>query len=99
MTEQAKFIPQDNWIQQQYEKYGLGNDATLEQIEAVAKELLSDPTTRIAGAELILGRRIDSSETDIITLIFFQKQINYIFALLLLQREVENQRKGQQGGM
>lgn len=93
MTEQAKFIPQDNWTKQQYEKYGLGNEATLEQIEAVTKNLLSNPRTLITAAELILGRRVDSREKDITMLIASPIQAEGKFALLLLQKEIENNKK------
>ena len=54
--------PKDAWVKDLYEKHNLGKTPSLAKIEPVALKLLGNPTTSIEGAELVLGRRLDSKE-------------------------------------
>ncbi len=85
--------PMDEWTGRLYEKHGLGETPSLEKIEPVATELLSNPLTAIEGAELVLGRRVDGSpekEPDVLPVIAtpgFSGEER--FGLLLMQKEIE----------
>jgi hypothetical protein len=85
--------PLDEWTGRLYEKHGLGESPSLEKIEPVATELLSNPLTSIEGAELVLGRRVDGSpdkEPEVLPLIMtpgFSGEDK--FGLLLMQKQVE----------
>ena len=85
--------PQDEWTGRLYEKHSLGESPSLEEIEPIAKELLSSPLTAIEGAELVLGRRVDGSpdkEPDVLPIVmtpgFSEKDR---FGLLLMQKQIE----------
>ena len=97
MTEHGAFDkaqqPGDNWIADQYEKYGLGITPSLMEIEPVATELLSNRSTAISGAELVLNRRVDGNpdkEPVVLPLISTQGFTGeQRFGLLLMQRQIE----------
>ncbi len=86
-------VPQDEWTARQYEKYGLGATPSLEEIEAKATELLSSPLTALAGAELVLGRRVDGNpkkEPEVLPLVAAPEfSGEERFGLLLMQKGVE----------
>lgn len=86
-------VPQDEWIARQYEKYGLGATPSLEEIEAKATKLLSSPLTALAGAGLVLGRRVDGSpkkEPEVLPLVATPGfSGGERFGLLLMQKSVE----------
>lgn len=86
-------VPQDEWAARQYKKYGFRATPSLEEIEAKATELLSSPLTVIAGAELVLGRRIDGNiqkEPEVLPLIATPGiSGKERFGLLLMQKSVE----------
>lgn len=85
-----KFIPQDNWAVQLFQKHGLGKGASLEEVEAEATRLLASPLTALSGAELVLGRRIDGGEKDLATVFYgFGLSAEEKFALLLMEKETE----------
>lgn len=94
---QAPMEPQDAWTAEQYKKYGFGKTPSLEEIEAKATELLSNPRTAIAGAELVLGRRVDGDrkkEPDVLPIIGIPGLDSKTrFGLLLMQREIEKAQK------
>lgn len=87
-------VPQDEWTARQYEKYGLGTTPSLEEIEPKATELLSNPLTALAGAELVLGRRVDGNpekEPEVLPVVAtpgFSGAER--FGLLLMQKEIED---------
>ncbi len=80
--------PKDGWAQGLYRKYNLGDTPTMEAIEPVALQLLSDVTTSMTGAELVLGRRVDAKEMDVAMLCMFGAPERK-FAALLLRRDCE----------
>lgn len=85
----------DSWVVELYEKYKLGNEPSLDKVQQVAIRLLSKPQTFISGAELILGRRVDASyrmEAEILGIIGHRMDAEGRFELLLLQREIEDER-------
>jgi len=47
-------------------KHGLPENASLAQVEEKATELLGSPLTFIEGTSLVIGRRIDAKETEIL---------------------------------
>lgn len=85
--------PKDEWTANQYIKYGLGPEPTLEAIEPIATELLSNLHTALAGAELVLGRRVDADRRKepvvlpLITTPGFTGED--LFGLLLMERDTE----------
>ena len=76
-------------------KFGIPEEASLEDIEPIATPLLSKPQTFIIGAELVLNRWIGAEESEIIQLKFAGSG-EEIFALLLLQKAIEIQRREQE---
>ena len=60
-----KIRESDDWVSQVLAKHGLPPTASLEQIEPVAIELLSDISTRLEGIEMVLNRRVDAKELDL----------------------------------
>lgn len=87
---------QDNWASGLREKHGLPLDASLEEVEAKATQLLGSPLTSIAGAELILGRRVDARDQEV-TLIIMAPGLSAEdkFGLLLIQKGIEDMQKKQ----
>ncbi len=85
--------PRDEISARLYEKHGLGESPSLKTIEPVATELLEKLPTAFEGAELVLGRRIDSSlekEPDVIPMITSPNiSAEDKFGLLLLQLGAE----------
>jgi|SRR3989344_1732100 len=85
--------PKDEWVARKYQEFGLGSAPSLEQIEPKATELLSDITTALTGAELVLGRRIDGNvekEPDVLPIITTPGLSGAErFGLLLMQKSVE----------
>lgn len=87
---QQPIQPADSYMAEVYRKYGFEAGATLELIELKATELLEDPRTAIAGAQLVLNRRVDARDAEVIPIIItpgFSGAER--FGLLLMQREVE----------
>lgn len=85
----------DMWL---YEKHSLGRAPSLEMIETTATKLLGQPRTVLEGAELVLGRRIDAREKDIMKIIGSAGSPEDKFALLLLQKEIEKLKKRKSSG-
>jgi hypothetical protein len=87
-------VPHDEWTAKQYEKHGLGETPSLKEIEPKATELLSNLQTSIAGAELVLGRRVDGdleNEPDVLPIIGTPGiTAEEKFALLLMQKTIED---------
>jgi hypothetical protein len=54
--------PKDDYAATLYQKFGLGQTPSLEDMEPIATRLLDDPTTIIEGMSLVLGRRVDARE-------------------------------------
>lgn len=91
--------PRENWVAQLYQQYGLGVNPSLENIEPIATPLLDSIRTALAGAEMVLGRRVDSNpdkEPDVAPV------LNTLglsgadrFGLLLLQYEIEKAQAAQ----
>lgn len=86
--------PKDDWVARLYQKYELGPTPSLEEIEPKATELLSDIRTVLAGAELVLGRRVGGNiekEPDVLPLLTTPGfSGTERFGLLLMQKGVEN---------
>lgn len=86
-------LPHDAWTAHLYWENKLGATPTLEQIEVVATPFLADPRTVLKGAELVLGRRVDSNpqkEPDVLPILYtpgFSGEDR--FGLLLMQRQIE----------
>ncbi len=90
---------QDLWAAELRSKHGLPTNASLEQVEAKATELLGNPRTALAGAELVLRRRVDGNpakEPHVLPVLFTPGLSGEDkFALLLMEKEVEKaQAKG-----
>jgi hypothetical protein len=82
--------PKDSWAKRLYDQNGLNEKSSMADIEPKATELLSRPDTALAGAELVLGRRIDGREQDIAMLYGLPgASAEDRFALLLLQKSTE----------
>lgn len=88
--------PRDQWVARQYQEFGLGPTPSLKEIEPKATELLSDISTALAGAELVLGRRVDGSiekEPDVLPIIATLGLSGADrFGLLLMQKQIEAMR-------
>ena len=82
--------PKDAWARRLYHEHGLEEAPTMQAIEAVATPLLSDMSTALTGAEMVLGRRIDGKERDI-AMIYANPMLDAKskFAMLLMQRATE----------
>lgn len=91
---QRPIEPQDEWTARLYQRHGFGANPSLEEVEAKATELLSNPLTAIAGAEIVLGRRVDGNrekEPDVLPLIATPGLSgSERFGLLLMQRDIES---------
>ncbi|MEK9143044.1 MAG: hypothetical protein AAB481_00230 [Patescibacteria group bacterium] len=85
--------PKDDWVARLYQKYELGPTPSLEEIEPIATRLLSDIKTALAGAELVLGRRVDGNvekEPDVLPLLTTTDfSGTERFGLLLMQKGIE----------
>lgn len=80
----------DNVVADTRRKHGLSSEASLEDIEPVATELLRDPRTALDAVQLVLNRRVDGRETMIAQLVFtpgFTAEER--FGLLLMERQTE----------
>lgn len=90
--------PKDGWARELNQKYDLPADASLEQVETVAKTLLANPLTMIEGAELVLGRRIDAKEfanddgESMLPLVAQLRTGKDRFGALLMQSDVERRK-------
>lgn len=78
------------YIQSLRKMHNLAEDASPEDVEMTAKVLLSAVDTKMYGAELVLNRRIDSSESGIVRLFAFT-DVNTAYGLLLLQKALEQE--------
>lgn len=93
---QRREEPLDGWAASIREKHGLPRDASLEQVETKAIELLNNPRTFISGAELVLGRRVDAQDEEVAPIVgnpMIKGEDK--FGLLLLQKDVERMRAEQ----
>lgn len=80
----------DPYIESVFQKHGLEIDAALEQIEPKAIELLSDQNTLIDGAQLVLHRRVDARDKEIMSLLMIPGASGKErFALLLMRQGVD----------
>ena len=88
-------IPQDQWAADLKVRVGLPVDASLEQIEPRAVTLLAFPQTVIPAAELVLGRRVDAKETDVISIVVDRSLTpEEKFGGLLIQKSIEDMMRG-----
>lgn len=87
---QAPRLPKDNWAARLYQKYGLGENPSLKEIEPIATKLLGNVSTAIEGAELMLGRRIDAKETELLSTIYFGGSAENMFGLLLMECAIDD---------
>ncbi len=83
----------DDYTKKLYEKYGFDENSTLEVIEPKAIELLNDVRTCLDGAELVLGRRVDAKEEEIMRILYIPLDANEKYGLLLLKKTVEQMPK------
>ncbi len=81
--------PQDKWTAQLYEKHGLGEAPTLEQIEPIATTLLGNPLDLLAGASLVLGREVDAQEKQLLVNLLMAGDAEHRFGVLLLTKAAE----------
>jgi len=87
--------PQSDWVKKLYDKHNLPEAPSLEEVESVATDLLSNPLTMVEGAELVLGRHINAEEiaiNDGISLLPFIAKYTTgpeRFAILLMQVAIE----------
>lgn len=87
---QRKREPLDRWASDLREKHGLPRNASLEEVKGKATELLGSPSTAISGAELVLGRRVGTSDEEVIPIILTPGiNAEEIFGLLLFQKGIE----------
>lgn len=76
-------------VEQIRAKYGIGELATLAQIEPIALELLDDWFTQLDGAALVMNRVLDPKE-DLVHKIFFADP-EEAYKILLTAKEKEVQ--------
>lgn len=87
---QRPFQPVDAYMENQYREYGFEGEISLEAIEAKATELLTDVRTIIAGAELVLNRRIDATDRETLPSLMIPGMSGEDrFAICLMQRQIE----------
>jgi hypothetical protein len=55
------------YIEKLYKEHGLPSNPNPAQIEPVATPLLNDESTLLLGAELVLGRRVNLQELEIVS--------------------------------
>ena len=70
------------------QKHGLPINASLQEIETKATELLNNPLTTIEGAELVMGRRV-AADDPILREIASKPSGNEKFGILLIFRAME----------
>lgn len=78
----------NHYIKNLYVQHGLSEESSREEIEAKALELLASQRTKFDGAEIALGRRIDSSERDVVMLFAFA-DARAAYGALLIQKAME----------
>ena len=84
--------PGDDTVAAVRRKYHLGVDASIADIEPVAKKLLNSPLTSLEAAQLILNRRVDGRERMIGELMFDPSlDSDEKFALLLMEKATEKE--------
>lgn len=81
----------DIYMQRLYTEHGITEATDTEEVQSVAKKLLGDPHTMLSGAELILGRRIDSKESTICRLFMFAASPDAAIGALLLWKATESE--------
>lgn len=84
--------PRDEWAASLFEKHGLSETPSLEEIEPIAKSLWDDVRSRFEVAELILGRRVDAEEfraDPIFGRILLLEDKEKAFGCFLLYREID----------
>ncbi len=88
-------ISTDPEVTSLYKEYGLKEFPTLAEIEPVAKSLWRDPTTKLRGMELVLGRRVDVREIEEVDdptlrhIFHFATGPSQAFDLLLLAKSLD----------
>lgn len=84
----------NGYMRHVYAHVGLREDATEEEVKSKARELLKEMETNFYGAELILGRRIDASEFEVVKLFGLaplMNNVDVVVMALLLQKSLEQQ--------
>lgn len=84
--------PGDDIVAAVRRKYKLGEEASMADIESVAKRLLQSPLTSLNAAQLVLNRRVDGRERKIFELMItpgFSEDEK--FSLLLLEKATEKE--------
>ena len=84
--------PRDGWVAHLFEKHGLPESPSLQEIEPVAKALLADIATRNEGIELVIGRRVDAEEfstSPLFGAVAFMTDKDQAFGCLLMLREID----------
>ena len=87
----------NGYMRHVYAHVGLHEDATEEEVKSKARELLKEMETNFYGAELILGRRIDASEFEVVKLFGLaplMSNVDVVIMALLLQKSLEQQQEG-----
>ncbi len=77
----------DNYTLGLWRKHGLGDHPSCRNIEPVAIRLLGNHETAMEGISIVMGRRVDSRETEIVAVMLLSP--TDAFGLLLLQSSVE----------
>ena len=85
----------DQWTADLKVSVGLSVNASLKLIEPRATALLAFPRTCISAAELVLGRRVDAQETDVVSIVIDRRLTpEERFGGLLLQKATEDMMRG-----
>lgn len=89
---QGKDPSGSEYIAKLREKHGIAQEASLEEIEPIARTLLENPGTALSAAELVLNRRVDGREKMIAQMIMpgLGFTTGERFGMLLLERTTEN---------
>ena len=86
-------LPTDEWIIELRDKHGLTEASTPEDVDQKVLELLEDTKTSLDAAEIVLGRRIDAEDGEVMPILstpdFSPKDRH---GLLLMQQFVESRR-------
>lgn len=79
--------PKDGYARRLWEKHGLGVQTSFKMMEPVVQNLLKNSSTALEGAEIMLGRRIDSTESQIGDILIAPPENR--FGLLLIAAAIE----------
>lgn len=70
-----------------WQKHGLGEHPSFEEMEPVIEQLLGNPSTKLEAASIALGRRVDAREKEIGIMLIGDPED--AFCALLVQHDAE----------